>query len=223
MSLWEDVKKMGQKAGKAATVAANKAKLKTEMLLLDNRCVSRKQAFGIDLYDHLIKLHETNPEMIMMETGIMENVQVSFIKALKDTKALEAKKKVKTAELQENQSARAAAFPVPAEDWQGKVRNAGKSASLYGGESKIRTEMSLIESQLKRRKQEFGMEVYDIFVSFEDTQNWLPRDRDVRYLYDQTRRDITKLEDEKDQKASDLAVLGSETTSSGNNIGGYYP
>merc|ERR1711862_503953 len=148
----------------------------------------------------------------------MENVQVPFIKVIKETKALEAKKKVKNGELEQNQISRAAAFPIPAEDWQGKMRNAGKSASLYGGESKIRTEMSLLESQLTRRKQEFGMEVYGIFVQMEDTQNWLPRDRDVRFLYDQARRDVTKLEDEKDQKASDLAVLGSETTSSGSTM-----
>jgi len=214
MTLWDEVKKQAKVAGNAAAVAGKKAKIRAEMILLDNKVVSRKQQFGIDLYDFLHNVHCNNQNMILSDTGMMEHLQPSFIRALKDTKALEAKVRVKNADLEANLAKRSEAFPVPAVEWTGKLQNAGKSASLYGGETKIRTEISLLDSQLTRRKQEFGVGVYDIFVTQEDLHNWLPKDRDVRFLYDQTRRDITNIDDEKDRKSSDLAVLGSETSSS---------
>lgn len=59
MSLWDKVQAGAKKAGDATVVAAQKTKLRTDMLMIDREIQSRKKAFGVSMYDHVSPLSQS--------------------------------------------------------------------------------------------------------------------------------------------------------------------
>lgn len=205
-SLWNDMKAGARVAGKRASIAGQKAKTRADILLTESRIKTRKQKFGVELYDFLVPFAEKDPHFII-ESDTLANIQGLFVEAFKDNKAILQKKSQKERELAEIADRRANAFPVPAETFAGKLKNAGKSAAMTGSETKVKTAIAMMEREMRANKQKFGVESYDLLVRLEDHDKWLPSDRDVRFFYDQARRDITQLEVDKGNMKADLAVL----------------
>lgn len=205
-SLWNDVKAGAKVAGKKASIAGQKAKTRADILLMDNRIKARKQHFGIELYDFLVPFAEKDPHFII-ESDTLTNIQGHFVTAFKDNKAILLKKSLKQRDLENVAEQRANAFPVPAETFGGKMKNAGKAAGMTGRETKIKTEIAMMEREMKSNKQKFGVETYHLLVKLEDDEKWLPSDRDVRFFYDQARREIMAMETDKGNKKAELAVL----------------
>lgn len=205
-SLWNDVKAGAAVAGKRASIAGQKAKTRADILLMDNRIKARKQKLGIELYDFLVPFAEKDPHFII-ESDTLTNIQGFFVTCFKDNKAILLKKAKKERELAELNEKRAQAFPVPAETFGGKLKNAGKAASMTGSETKIKAAIAMMEREMKANKQTFGVETYHLLVKLEDEEKWLPSDRDVRFFYDQARREIMAMEQEKGNKKAELAVL----------------
>eukprot|EP00240_Pyramimonas_obovata_P008270 CAMPEP_0118922578 /NCGR_PEP_ID=MMETSP1169-20130426/1461_1 /TAXON_ID=36882 /ORGANISM="Pyramimonas obovata, Strain CCMP722" /LENGTH=103 /DNA_ID=CAMNT_0006863475 /DNA_START=83 /DNA_END=394 /DNA_ORIENTATION=+ len=54
MGMFETAKKGAAQASEATTVAAKKAKLMSEIKWLESKLKSRKEKFGVDVYDSLI-------------------------------------------------------------------------------------------------------------------------------------------------------------------------
>lgn len=207
-SLWDSMKAQGIKAGKQASIATQKAKIYAEIALLDNKMHHRKERFGIELYDALVLPAEQDP-VFMIESDSLENIRGHFVTCFKDNKALMLKRAKKQQQLVELDERRAIAYPkVPCETFGGQMKNGCKAANFARQESQWKARIAIVEQEMKANKKKFGLEVYRLLVQLEDNQHWLPSDRDVRFLYDQARRDITKMITEKQQKKLNLSTLG---------------
>ncbi|CAB9513138.1 expressed unknown protein [Seminavis robusta] len=206
-SLWNDVKAAAKVAGKKANVAAQKAKIHAELVIVKNKIKTRKHQFGIELYDFLVPFAEKDPSFII-ESDTLTHIQGLFVTAFKDNKALLQKKAAKEQDLNRAYEKRAMAFPVPAETISEKVVNAGKSAKMAGNETALKTKMNMYEMEMNENKKNFGVQAYGLLVQLEDNSKWLPTDRDVRFFYDQARREIMQMEQERANKEADLGVLG---------------
>jgi hypothetical protein len=204
--LMDSMRGLAKQASKRASTAGQKAKIKTEILLMDNKIKKRKEQFGIDLYDFLVPFAEKDPTFLI-ESDTLTHIQGLFVTCFKDNKALLQKKAAKENELNRVAEKRAVAFPTPAETFSEKVVNAGKSAQMTGQETGIKTKMHYLEKEMRFNKKQFGVQAYSLLVQLEDNSKWLPSDRDVRFFYDQTRREVTAMEQEKKQKEADLGVL----------------
>jgi hypothetical protein len=209
--LWDNVKAQGIKAGKRASMAAHKAKLTAELLWIDNRIRTRKETLGIELYDTLVVLADQDPTFIIDDGDTLDHIRGDFVTCFKDNKALVQKRARKQQQLVELKEQKAVAYPkVPCETFRGQAANGLKAANFARQETQTKTKIALLEQEMTLHKKKFGVAVYDLMVSLEDTQQWLPRDRDVRFLYDQARRDITHLYQERNEKEAELAVLSLE-------------
>ena len=206
MSLWNSVKGVANKAGQASKVAAQKTKLRADMVLIDREMKNRRMQFGMTMYDYVSPLSE-HAEFYAASDPLTEILRPALILAQKDIKNL-ANKRVKLKEAQAAAGVkRAAAFPAKAETWGDSFKNAGKSSVMHGSETKLKTELAILDRKINSIKQTFGLNLFDVFVEAEDTKGFLPTDRQVRRIYDLARGDIQKLEAEKDNKMRDWEAL----------------
>lgn len=209
-TVMDRAKSAAKVAGKRASVVGQKAKLQAEIMLTDSKIKARKQKFGVELYNHLVVQAEADPHFII-ESDTLTNIQGLFVTAFKDNKALLQKKAKKQNDLGVVADQRSIAFPIPAVSIGEKMVNAGKAATFTGKETAIKTKMSMLEREMKANKQKFGIDAYARLVDLEDGLKWLPSDRDVRFFYDQARREVQQIEQDKKQKEADLSVLGLQT------------
>lgn len=209
-SLWDDVRGAAKVVGKRASVAGQRAKIRAELVIMDSKIKKRKEAFGVELYDFLFPFAEKDPGFII-DSETLTHIQGLFVTAFKDNKALLQKRAAMEHDLNRLAEKRAVAFPVPAESFSEKVVNAGKSAKLTGEETGIKAKMHYLEKDMRVNKKRFGIQAYELLVQLEDNSKWLPTDRDVRYFYDQARREIVAMVQDKVQKEADLGVLGLAT------------
>lgn len=207
MSLWETLQGAAKKAGEAALVAGHKTRLQGEILMVDRDIKGRKQQFGIDLYDHVGPM-ANSPDFFAADDPLTESLRPPLLAAQREIAALEIKR-VRTKEsIAQAEIKRKAAFPEPAVTFVDKMKNAGKSAGLAGNEAKLATDLSVVETKIKYEKQVFGERIYEIFVTLEDEKGWLPTDRTIRGMYDQTRQDVEKLQKKRAEKVAELESLG---------------
>jgi hypothetical protein len=207
MSLWDSVKGAASNAGRASKIAAQKTKLRTDMVLIDRDMRNRKMAFGMTMYDHVSPLSQ-HADFYAATDPLTEILRPNLILAQKEIQAL-AGKRVKLKEAQAAAEAkRAGAFPTKAETWGGSFMNAGKVSVMHGSETKIKTELAIMDRKINAIKQTFGLNLFATLVEAEDTKGFLPTDRQVRSIYDQTRGEIQKLEVKKDNKMRELEALG---------------
>lgn len=89
-----------------------------------------------------------------------------------------------------------------------KVQNAAIKTGFASNLAKLKTELAMVDAQIKDHKQIFGLEIFQIFVDMEDMEGWLPTVRDIRSIYDQARRDIEKIQARRKQKEEELTKVG---------------
>lgn len=113
---------------------------------------------------------------------------------------------------------------IAATNWQETLQNTAKKAGFVSHHAKLKTELGMVEVQIKDFKQVFGMELFQVLVDLEDMQGWLPTVRDIRSIYDQCRRDVEKIHVRRKEKEVELSKLGgvpmvntSETSKRDNN------
>merc|ERR1712037_39099 len=83
-------------AGKSVADAGAKQLLKTDLMFLDREINTRKQAFGIDIYDLMEELEGADG---MSEQEKEAKIRASFDNARKDIAIIEAKKECKLEEM----------------------------------------------------------------------------------------------------------------------------
>ncbi|KAL3933398.1 MAG: hypothetical protein SGBAC_010422 [Bacillariaceae sp.] len=219
MPLWDNVKAgaaaAANKAADATKLAAHKTKLKADVVLCDRDIKNYKKAFGVSMYDHISPLSQT-ADFYAANDDLTEILRPHLIIAQKEIQALAAKRVKLKEELSGAEARRAAAFPTPAETAGQKVLNFGKASAMHSNETKIKAEISMLDSRIKGFKQDFGLSLFVTLVEAEDTRGYLPSDRQVRSIYDQTRQDINKLLAKKEKKSEELKALSGGITEPSN-------
>jgi len=210
--LWDSVKQAAEKAGQAAITGGTMAKLKAEIALVEREITSRQERFGVELYDYVEPLSRSQ-EFFAANDRMTEAIRGPMLTAQREIAALNIRRGKFKEQLSQAEVARKSAFPTAATTVGEKVLNAAKAARFAGNEAKIHTDVSVTETLMKSHKYEFGVKMYSVFVELEDKENWLPTVRDIRSLYDQTRRDIEKLLEKIAGKKKELEALGGELTS----------
>jgi len=151
-----------------------KAKLQGECTLLDREMKARKMKFGIDLYD-LMRAQEKAPVMggvlgVNKDKSSSSGAPGSFKNRIKehweavraDIKELEEKQDAMSLEKTHEEVRRERGMPaVTAKE---KVANAGSAMSSMGKETKLMAQIALVDRDIKKRKEKFGLDVYDAAV-----------------------------------------------------------
>ena len=208
---WASAKLAANAAAAKTRVAAATAKLRAEVALVDREINGRKKQFGVEMYDHMSPLISS----VDFYTGPMyddeemtELVRPLLIATHKEVAALEAK----VCQLKEDVSAaevgRTSAYGAGAETVGDKFKKAGKTVASAGVEGKLKAELLVLQNKVTATKQEMGVELFGQFAILEDRENWLPKDRVVRNIYDSCRQDIEAIELKRRQKQQELAERG---------------
>lgn len=211
--MWGAISKSARKLGDSATDQAKKAKIKTDIIMIDRSVDARKRAFGISMYDYLSPLSQSS-DFYAATDKLTEIVRPILIISQKEIQALAARRVRQKTELATAEANRAASFPTKAETYGQKLVNFGKASYLHGGETKIKTELSVTDRLIKGHKEDFGVTLYDAFAAAEDNEGFLPTDRQIRNVYDTCRQDLTSLEQQKKAKNDEIVELGGKPTSS---------
>lgn len=209
-SIWSSVMKGAAAVGQVAGQASMQAKCKADLMFIDRELLNRQYEFGIQLYDYVAPLAKHH-SFYSSDDTLTSSIQPHFISAQREIAALE----IKVGKLKQKVNltgVQRAASCAPATTWQEKLANAGKTTAYAGKEVKLTTELSMVQGQIARHKQEFGVKMYTDLEKLEDTQQWLPTDREIRSFYDICRRDIEKIRLRRAEKEKELAALGGSTT-----------
>ena len=157
------------------------------------------------MYDYVAPLAK-NPAFYSSDDTLTVTLQPRLIKAQREISVLELKVGKSNEKIKEAAAKRATAF-TPATNWQEKIVNTAKSTAMAGNEAINSTELSLIHAEIKHHKEQFGAELYQSLEKLEDTQQFLPADREIRSIYDNCRRDIEKARERKVAKEQEIKEL----------------
>jgi hypothetical protein len=207
MPLWDSIKASATKAGDATKLAAHKTKLRTDMMMIDREITNRQRAFGVHMYDHVSPLSQSS-DFYAATDDLTNILRPPLINAQKEILALAAKRVQLKESLAAAEAKRAGSFPQKAENAGQKLRNFGKAGVMHSGETKLKAELAIVDRQIKTHKQKFGLELYPALADAEDARGYLPTDRQVRSIYDQTRQDIHAMQAKKSLKEEELISLG---------------
>ncbi|GAX14565.1 hypothetical protein FisN_6Lh343 [Fistulifera solaris] len=213
--LWSTVIKGAAAVGQVAGQASMQAKCKADLMFIDRELTNRQYAFGVQLYDYVAPLAKHH-SFYSSDDLLTASIQPHFIAAQREIAALEIKvgklkQKVQLTGVQK------AASCAPATNWQEKLANAGKTTAYAGKEVALTTELSIVQGQITKHKQEFGVKMYADLEKLEDTQQWLPTDREIRSFYDICRRDVEKIRRKRTEKEKELAELSGESVTEQSN------
>lgn len=215
MSLWDNVvaqastavTKAATAAGTATQTAAQKAKLHTDLLVIDRDITARKEKFGVDMYAHLEQITSTQ-EFYVADDKLINIIRPTLIKAQREVAAYEKKRESMRGRVNLAETNRSSTGSIlTAETIGQKLFNAASFLSAGAKEAACKTELAMLERQIKGFKEEFGVELYPVFQSMEDNEGWLPTDRKVRSLYDAAREDIAEMEKSKVEKREQIQQL----------------
>jgi hypothetical protein len=207
--LWEGVKQMSAMAGAAALLAGQRTKLRGEIMLVEREMKTRQQTFGVELYDFVAPLAKS-PDFFAADDQMTDVIRGPFLAAQREIAALMIKRGKLKEELAQAEVARKAAFPAPATTFGEQVLNTGKATAFTANEVKIKTEIGMVDAQIRSHKEDFGENMFDTLVKLEDEQGWLPTVRDIRTMYDKARQDVDKLKTKADTKEREITTLGTE-------------
>jgi hypothetical protein len=171
------------------------------------------------MYDYLSPLTQSQ-NFYAAGDKLTTLVRPLMISAQKEIQALAARRVKQKEELAKAETNRAAAFPTKSESVGQSLFNFGKAGYLHGGETKIKTELSVTDRLIKGHKEDFGVALFDAFVYAEDKEGFLPTDRQIRNVYDTARGDIDALEKQKKAKEEEIVSLGGKRISDNNDISG---
>jgi len=148
-----------------------KAKLQGECTMIDREMKARKFKFGVELYD-LLREQETSAGGNVMSTlGIKApkgvpatpgsfkgRIQEHWDKVREDISELERKQEAMRVEKTHEEVRRERG--VPAISAKEKIANAGGALQSHGKETKLMAQIALIDRDIKKRKEQFGVDVY---------------------------------------------------------------
>lgn len=144
----------------------------------------------------------------MADDKLINIIRPTLIKAQREVAAYEKKRDAMKGKVNLAEANRCSTGSILTAETVGqKLFNAASFLSAGAKEAACKTELAMLERQIKGFKEEFGTEMYPVFQSMEDNEGWLPTDRKVRSLYDQAREDIAEMEKSKEEKKEQIKQL----------------
>lgn len=138
----------------------------------------------MELYDHIAPL-TSSPDFFAASDTLTETLRPALLKAQREIAALHNKVRRSNQEQQQAAEARAAAFPDKKrgdteKTWQDMIVNRAKSTAMATNEAKLKTEAHLLQVEINHHKEQFGGDIYQTLAELEDTQGWIPTNREIR-------------------------------------------
>lgn len=204
-----------ENAVNAGKVAGKKTKLRAELVLLDRKIPARKKAFGIEIYDELSSM-TCSQDFYSTNDKTISTLRPHLLSADREIRALSNKKLQVKGDLDIAQARRAEAFPVKASNWKEKAANAATATSMISNETKFKTKMALVDSQMNAIKEKFGIQIFPILEELFSLTGTMqipvhsPTDKDVntiRFLFQKCITDIEELNREKRKKLEEIDSL----------------
>eukprot|EP00804_Cyclotella_cryptica_P021940 CCRYP_000887-RA/>CCRYP_000887-RA protein AED:0.07 eAED:0.07 QI:0/-1/0/1/-1/0/1/0/361 len=159
------------------------------------------------MYAHLEKITSTQ-EFYVADDKLINIIRPTLIKAQREVAAYEKKRDAMKGKVNLAEVNRSSTGSILAAETVGqKLFNAASFIQAGAKEAACKTELAMLERQIRGFKEEFGVELYPVFQSMEDNEGWLPTDRKVRSLYDQAREDIAGMEKSKEEKREQIRNL----------------
>lgn len=147
----------------SAKKAATKAKINGEILLLDREIVARKKAFGVELYDLIAGKESKEKHSILRTPALFKPVESEIKEPLESCRA-EVEEKLADKHAKENELLLLEVRlenEMPATTASETVAKAGKWVSSSGATAKLELEIMMLDREIKQRKEQFGLEVWD--------------------------------------------------------------
>ena len=210
--------------------AARRTQLNAEIVLVDRELVARKREFGVELYD-LIASQQTSKAIIKAPTAfkkIENKIKVPLELCSKDVQAFQATILIKEDE----------AFKIDAKRVD-PSRKIGKKITDTAKESKLYVQVKQAQRQMRLRKEEFGLEIWDIVAGIATVDAEKPKkdgwklvknsigkgikgtvakavakvdkdEMDVKACVQRAKRDIKTIEDQKQRRMNEIERMNQD-------------
>jgi hypothetical protein len=217
MGIWDKVKNEGKKV-----------KLQGEVQLLKRELVSRQKTFGIELYDLLTNDKQT---LLGVTAGTIfkgnlsgeQDMKEPFDRAREDILGVQAKKDVKQTSLDVLEVK--GAHTLPDTTMGQKASKAGAAVSNGAKGTKLQAEMALLDREMKIRKEQFGVQVFDLTRNSQEKKtnnpvkrlsnavaNLSQQEQAIQNSIDTAKTDVAKIQGKIDSKQFEIRDLsGGET------------
>lgn len=218
MGLWGNVKN-----------TAERTKLRGDVALAQRGIAARKKKFGEEFYDVLtndkqkVVLGVSTANLSIFKKGAQnEELREAFERAREDMRVKQARKE----ELQNRLDIMEVkgTHTMPDGTIGQKLSKTGKMFSNAGTGTKIRAQMALIDREMKIRKEEFGVEVYELAKPTEDKQKkglkgaiskamtgLSDHDKDIQRVIDAAIKDVEAIEGRVTSLERQITFLESES------------
>mmetsp|Transcript_20401 Transcript_20401/g.56762 ORF Transcript_20401/g.56762 Transcript_20401/m.56762 type:complete len:219 (-) Transcript_20401:1057-1713(-) len=211
-SLWKKVKN-----------AAIKTKVRGEIALLEREMTAKKKKFGIHLYDLL-----TNDKNKLLGItagtlfeGKQKQIKEPFERARDDMNNIQAQKDIRQRDLDVLEVKGAHSLPdTTAEE---KMKKAGKHVTDAGTTAKLNTQIALLDREMKIRKEQFGLEVFELTQSSDQNKksgikgamknalsNVSQQEQEIQRCVDNAKDDVSLIVSKIESKQREINLLDSE-------------
>ena len=218
MGIWGNVKN-----------AAEKTKMRGDVALAQRGIVSRKKKFGEEFYDVLTNDKQkvvlgvsTANLSVFKKGGQSDELREAFERAREDIRGKNARKEEfqNRLDIMEVKGT----HTMPDGTIGQKLSKTGKMFSNAGTGTKIRAQMALIDREIKIRKEEFGLEVYELAKTTDDKQKkglkgaiskavagLSDHDKDIQLVVDTAKKDVEAIEGKVTSLERQIKFLESDT------------
>lgn len=188
--------------------------------MLERESNARKKKFGVDLYDCLTT--DKNKLLSVAAGTIFQTKQAElkqpFDTARDDMSSIQIKKDIKQKDLDVLEVK--GAHTMPDTTAGEKVKKAGAAVSNAATATKIKAEMALLDREMKIRKEQFGMEVFELTqASDADEKKGVKgavagvissvsqQEKDIQACIDEAKADIALIEGKITSKQREIGML----------------
>jgi len=200
-------------------VATQKTKLRADMMLIDREIKNRKKLFGVELFNLMeeAEVRQGNQFWDKHNEAVLA-LKDAYLRNKQDIHEFVGRINGKVVKLNFVEERRVNEIQEDAQTFKEKMVNAGKTVNMAGNEAKLRSQMAIMNTKIKAKKEEFGLEVFPILAELEDKKGCIPTDRDMRSCYDRSRQEVLKIEKRKEAKFQTLRALGGGVGSPKNTV-----
>lgn len=211
--------------GKAKRSAQN-AKMRGEILVLERQALGRKKVFGVEFYD-LITNDKNKLLGISAGTifkGQREELKEPFERARDDIGGKQVQKDIHQKDLDVMEVK--GAHTLPDATVGQKVNKAGAVMSNAAFATKLAGKMALLDREMKIRKEEFGIEVFEYFSEPKDGKRpsmkkrlsqklstVTQHEKDIGGCIEAAKSDVAEIEDKIKSKRRQIGFLDEEVQS----------
>lgn len=204
---------------------AQKTKIRGDIILLERQANTKKKAFGIQFYDLITndknKLLGVSAGTIFK--GHREELKEPFERARDDIAGKQAQKDIhqKDMDVMEVKGA----HTLPDATVGEKVNKAGAAMSNAATATKLSGKMALLDREMKIRKEQFGVEVFEYFSAPADGEKKggmkkriseklsgvTQHEKDIQACIDAAKADVAETEDKITSKKREMSFVDDET------------